>query len=122
MLAAKPERYSNKVMKKLYKPENEVDLALIKSIFDGEEIQYFVHNDHFGSLEIGPKINLYNAKMIMVPEDQYEKAKELLEDYLCNINEKSENSNLQYSIKDKIRMVIETILFAWFIPGKRRKM
>ena len=109
-------------MKKLYKPENEVDLALIKSIFDSEEIEYFVHNDHFGSLEIGPKINLYNAKMIMVPEDQYETAKELLENYLRNINEESGNSNLHYSIKDKIRVVIETILFAWFVPGKRRKM
>lgn len=108
-------------MKNLYSPKNEVELALIKSIFEGEDIHYFVHNDHFGSLEIGPQIELYNAKMIMVQEDQYERAKDILADFFSNINEDSVNSKSQYSLSDKIRMIIETILFAWFIPGKRCK-
>ena len=108
-------------MKNLYCPRNEVELALIKSIFEGEGIHYFVHNDHFGSLEIGPQIELYNAKMIMVHEDQYERAKDILSDFLSNIAEDSADSKPQYSLSDKIRMIIETILFTWFIPGKRRK-
>ena len=108
-------------MKNLYSPKNEVELALIKSVFEGEDIYYFVHNDHFGSLEIGPQIKLFNAKMIMVQEDQYERAKDILADFLGNIIEDSVISKAQYSLSDKIRMIIETILFTWFIPGKRRK-
>lgn len=45
-------------MKKLYSPNNDSELALIKSILDGEGIPYFVHNDHFGTLKVGPKIEL----------------------------------------------------------------
>ena len=108
-------------MKNLYRPKSEVELVLIKSIFEGEDIHYFVHNDHFGSLEIGPQIELYNAKMIMVHDDQYDRAKDILNDFLRNTIEDSVNSKSQYSLSDKIRMIIETILFTWFIPGKKRK-
>ena len=59
-------------MKKLYSPNNDSELALIKSILDGEGIQYFVHNDHFGTLKVGPRIELLNAKTIMVAEKHYE--------------------------------------------------
>ena len=65
-------------MKKLYSPENDSELAIIRSILDGEGIQYFVHNDHFGTLQVGPQIDLFNAKTIMVSEDQYERAKEIV--------------------------------------------
>jgi len=31
----------------------------------------------------------------------------------------SPNSESEYSLTDKIRMILETILFSWFIPGKK---
>ncbi len=105
----------------LYSPDNDVDLAIIKSIFEGEGIEYFVHNDHFGTLKIGPKIDLFNAKTIMVQEHQFEMAKELIDEFLENIKEAEAPHNHRYSWADKLRMVIETVLFTWFIPGKRRK-
>lgn len=109
-------------MKKLYKPENEMELSLLKSIFESEGIQYFVHNDHFGSLQIGPQIDLFNARMIMVPENQYAKAEELLSAYIRNTQEdKPENFKSQYSLAEKIRIIIEAILFGWFVPRKRKK-
>lgn len=109
-------------MKKLYKPENEVELSMIKSIFESEDVQYFVHNDHFGSMKIGPQIDMLNTKMVMVPEEQYTKAKELLTDYLGNIREEeTESFRSQYSLMDKIRMLIEAVIFGWFIPGKTKK-
>ncbi len=49
-------------MIKLYSPLSEVDLALIRGILEGDNISFYVHNDHFGSLRIGPAIKLYNAK------------------------------------------------------------
>jgi len=40
-------------MKNLFSPQSEADLFLIHSVLGGEEIPYFVHNDHFGFLRIG---------------------------------------------------------------------
>ena len=106
-------------MKKLYSPNNDSELALIKSILDGEGIPYFVHNDHFGTLKVGPKIELFNAKTIMVAEKDYEVSKEIVDDFLKNTQEDLAKTKSKYSIRDKIRMVIEAILFTWFIPGNR---
>ena len=92
---------------------------MIKSILDGEGIPYFVHNDHFGTLKVGPKIELFNAKTIMVAEKDYEVSKEIVDDFLKNTQEVLAKTKSKYSIRDKIRMVIEAILFTWFIPGNR---
>ncbi len=85
-------------MKKVFTPENEVDLCLLKSILASEGIDYFVLNDHFGSLYIGPQIPLYNARIIMVPDEQYSKAKSLVLDYLNNISEEKPESPPPVSI------------------------
>jgi hypothetical protein len=106
-------------MKKLYSPNNDSELALIKSILDGEGIPYFVHNDHFGTLKVGPKIELFNAKTIIVAYKDYEVSKEIVDDFLKNTQEVLAKTKSKYSIRDKIRMVIEAILFTWFIPGNR---
>lgn len=109
-------------MRKLYKPRNEVELSLIKSIFDGDNIHYFVHNDNFGSLKIGPQIDLFNARMIMVHEEHYDRASDLIADFLKNIEEDTDTTQSQYSLFDKIRMIIEVMLFSWFVPGKSKKV
>jgi Putative prokaryotic signal transducing protein len=102
----------------LYSPQNEIEMSMLKSILDSEGIRYFVRNDNFGSLEVGPHIGLFNAKMIEVQDDQYEKAKELLADYLEKTYEHNEEPLKKYSMFDKIRMVIEFFLFNWVMPGK----
>ncbi len=102
----------------LYSPQNEIESSLLKSILDSEGISYFVRNDNFGSLEVGPHIGLFNAKMIKVQDDQYEKAKELLTDYLEKTHQEIEEPLRKYSLFDKIRMVIEFLLFNWVMPGK----
>ena len=104
-------------MRKLYSPQNEAELAVIRSILEGEKIHFFVHNDHFGTMRTGPPIDLFNAKAIMVSEKHFERASEIISDYLNNV--KTEVFKSEYSLKDKIRMVIETLLFSWFIPGKK---
>ena len=107
-------------MLELYSPSNEVELALLKSILDAEEINYFVRNDNFGSLEIGPKIELFNKKMIVVQDDQYEKAKELVSDYLSATENEVEPSLKKYSVSDLVRMGIEFVMFGWIMPGRRK--
>jgi len=106
-------------MIKLYSPENESELALIKSLFEIEHINYYVLNDHFGTLKVGPKIDLYNAKTIYVSEEDLNFAKDILLDFLESTKNGNKPFKPQYSIPDKIRMVIEMLVFGWFIPGNR---
>ena len=109
-------------MIKIHSPRDEVELSIIKSILESEEVLFFVHNDNYGSLLTGPRIGLLNAKTIFVPEDSAEKARELISEYLKNTNEKAgpdDEEKPGYSVADKIRMVIESLIFGWFMPGKR---
>lgn len=92
----------------------------MKSILDAEDISYFVRNDNFGYLKAGPYIGLYNAKMIEVQDDQYERAKELLTDYFEKTKNKTEETFQEYSLFDKIRMFIEVLVFGWLMPGRTK--
>ena len=95
-----------------------MELSLLKSIFDGEGISYFVHNDHFGSLKIGPCIDLFNAKTIMVADHQFQEAEAILLDYLGRTRDET-SPPPPYPFFDRVRMVVEALLFSWFVPGKR---
>ena len=107
-------------MIKLYSPRDLAELALIESILEGEKIPYFIHNDHFGSLEVGPQIDIYNKKTIMVAEEYQKRAKELIDDYIETTRDDTAKIPA-YSLSDKLRIIFETLLFAWFIPGRHRK-
>jgi len=107
-------------MIKLYSPRNQAELALIESILEEDNIPYFIHNNHFGSLEIGPLIDIYNKKTIMIEEAHEERARELLQDYLTATKE-DRVPTPPYSIFDKIRVVFEVLFFFWFVPGRFRK-
>jgi hypothetical protein len=106
-------------MIKLYSPDSESELVVIKSLFNAEGINYFVLNDHFGTLKVGPKIDLLNAKIVYVSENDSELAKEILTDFLSNIRNGDETFQSKHSIPDKIRMVLEFLIFGWFMPGNR---
>jgi len=92
----------------------------LKSILDYEGISCFVRNDNSGSLEVGPRIGLFNAKMIEVQDDQYERAKELLADSFEKTKKQMEEPVRESSLFDKLRMVIEVLLFGWLMPGRTK--
>jgi hypothetical protein len=109
-------------MIKIFTPENDVQLAMLKGIFESEEIHFFVHNDNFGSMRPGIRIALFNKKTIMVHEQDLDRAQEILRNFLGNIEETEpvpEPGSSNYSFLDKCRMVIEALLFCWIMPGKR---
>ena len=107
-------------MIKLFTPENDVQLAMLKGIFESEGIHFFVHNDNFGSMRPGIRIALFNKKTIMVHDQDLDRAQEILRNFLGNIAEtEPEASPSDYSFLDKCRMVIEAFLFGWIMPGKR---
>jgi len=58
-------------MRKVFAAENEVDLAIVRGLLEEADIRYFVRNDHFGSLHVGPMVPLLNEKTVMVaPKDE----------------------------------------------------
>ncbi len=62
---------------KLIEPQDEGELALIKSLLDGNNIRYFVHNEHFGSLYPGLSLP-FNRRVVMVEESDLGRAGTLL--------------------------------------------
>lgn len=101
----------------LYSPENEMEVLLLKSILDDSGIDFFVKNDAFGSLTVGPQIAHYNRKTILVAEDQLDEAREVLVGFL---EKTSHRPHAPYRLRDKVRMVFEVLLFGWIMPGRRR--
>jgi len=104
-------------MIKIYSPNDELELSMIRGVFDTEGVSYFVHNDNFGSMRVGPQIDLLNKKTIMVASEDVGRAKEIISNLLeRRLLEEEE----QYSIGQKLRMILETIIFWWFIPRRKR--
>ena len=64
-------------MVKLIEPYDEGELALIKSLLEGNGIRYFVQNEHFGSLYPGLALP-FNARVVMVDESDIGRAGTLL--------------------------------------------
>ena len=67
-------------MEKLLECHDEGDLSIIKSLLDANGIEYFVQNEHFGSLYPGISMS-FNARIIMVPEVELERAQTLLSQF-----------------------------------------
>ncbi|HEX2163011.1 MAG TPA: DUF2007 domain-containing protein [Thermoanaerobaculia bacterium] len=69
-------------MVQLYSPRNEPELLLLRSVFDDAGIRYFVRNDTFGSLYLGPHVEAYNRKIVCVSEVELDEASALLGEFL----------------------------------------
>jgi len=106
-------------MVNIYIPDNEIELAFIKGILDGEHIPYFVRSDHFGTMLVGLQIPMYNQKAVLVDERYAKRASELIKDFLEKIRAEDETTiGPRYSLVEKLRMFVETFAFGWTVPRK----
>ena len=64
-------------MVKLVEPQSEGELALIKSLLEGNGIRYYVQNEFFGGLYPGLSLP-FNRRAVMVEERELERAGILL--------------------------------------------
>jgi hypothetical protein len=106
------------MMKKVYSAKNESELAVLRSVLDAEGIPCFVHNEMFGSILIGPQIDNYNAKSILVPDELEERARDIVAQFET---EHPSDDSAPITLRDRLRMVLEVGLFSWFIPGRSKK-
>lgn len=65
---------------KVYTTPKAGEIAIIKSILDSQKISYFIKGENFGTL-YGPADGL-SSMDIMVREDNFEDAKELLKEFV----------------------------------------
>lgn len=105
----------------LHCPRGEADLLLFRSVLDGAGILYFVKGDHFGSLTVGPTIDHYNKKTIFVHPEDHEEAAALLAEFLAKTGGPHLSATPDLRPRDVVRMVLEVLLFGWFLPGRRHR-
>ena len=103
-------------MEKIFDPQNEAELAVVKSLFEAEGIQYFVQNDNFGSILVGPQISNYNVKTILVPGEYADRAR----DIVAELRKRDTRIESTTTFADRLRMIFETAIFSWFVPGRHR--
>jgi len=65
---------------KVYSTPTQGEIAIIKSILDAHNIPYYIKGENFGTL-YGPADGL-SSMDIMVREDNFEDAKELLKEFI----------------------------------------
>lgn len=108
-------------MVELHRPRGEAELLLFRSVLDGAGIVYFVKGDAFGSLTVGPTIDHYNQKTIFVHRADHEEAGALLAEFLAKTAEPRRAAARDLRARDVVRMVLEVLLFGWFMPGRRHR-
>lgn len=103
----------------ILQPQTETELAIALSILEAHGIETFVHGQHFGSLFPGLQIESYNTRTVMVPEECANEAREALAESPTSGSPSAET--LQMPVLDRVRVVLEAVLFGWFVPGGRSR-
>jgi len=93
---------------------------MIRGLLESEGVDFYVHNDHYGSMEVGPRIDLINKKTVMVAPEDADRARQIITDFLGNSTPEETGEVRQHTFAQKCRMILEAVLFCWFIPGRKR--
>ena len=104
-------------MKKLYIPSNESELVFIKSVLEAEEVPFYVQNDNFGSLYSGAYMNYFNAKTVMVPEEYYEDAKQIIQSVIKDAEFLDIEDKEPPQISDLFKNLISLLTLGLYSPG-----
>lgn len=102
----------------ILQPQTEAELAIALAVLEANEIESFVHGQYFGSLFPGLQIDSYNTRSILVPEERAEEAREALAETIATDEPATHPVPMRF--RDKLRIVLEAVLFGWFVPGGRR--
>jgi hypothetical protein len=103
---------------RVFSPQSESEVLVATALLEAHHIPTFVHNRGIGSMLPGIQINAYNTQSIMVAEEHAADAVELLAELKQSV---PAGSAAPLPLRDKIRIVLEGLLFGWFVPGSRKK-
>ena len=89
-------------MVQLYSPRNEPDLLILRSLFDDAGLRYYVRNDSFGSLYLGPHVEAYNRKILCVAESDVDDATALLGEFLERTGRERDAAPRRHNLFDRL--------------------
>ncbi|MGB2690966.1 MAG: DUF2007 domain-containing protein [Thermodesulfobacteriota bacterium] len=107
-------------MKKLYIPANESELVFLKSVLEADGVPFYVLNDNFGSLYSGAYMSFFNAKTVMVPEDYYDDAKEIISSVIKDAEFVENREEEALGLWDIIERLISFFTLGLYSPSNEK--
>lgn len=108
-------------MKRLYTPSDESELVFLKSMFEASGMPYYVQNEHFGSMYSGSFMSSLNAKTIMVPDDIFDDAKDLILSVNASAVFEDERGGGGDGGEGPLEALLKYLPIGWLFPGSGRK-
>ena len=99
----------------LYFPDSHAETSHIESELIAAGIPYFIQNRYLGDLLPGPQLPWYNERRIFVPGELLEEAFEVVQ----TTRIEQGFSTATKSWRQLPRLILETVIFGWFVPGDR---
>ena len=104
-------------MRKIYSPTSESELIFLQSLLQAHDVPYVIDQGGFGAALPGLYIDHYTRKWITVPDTEVERARQLIHEHLST--GVGPDGSEEMGLLDKLRIVVEAVLFGWFVPGRR---
>jgi len=102
---------------RVFSPQSESEVLVAAALLEAHQIPAFIHNRGIGSILPGVQINAYNTQSILVPEENLSDAVELL----AQLKEQPREAVAPLQLRDKVRVLLETLFLGWFVPGSRSR-
>jgi hypothetical protein len=88
---------------------NQFDLMFVKSLFQSEQIPYYIESEHASRIRPGMQIGSFGSANVYILDEDYNDAVKIVEEYR---NNKTKN----YKEKITIRKPVEVLVGAWPVP------
>lgn len=98
-------------------PTDDMELLFIRMALEAEGIQFMVVGDGFGSLYPGVQLAMFNERPVRVPASDVDRAVEVIDEVRKDFDPVSSD----LAATSKLRIVLEAVLFGWFVPGGQRR-
>ena len=98
-------------------PDSYSETAHLEGAFVAAGIPTFVQNRYIGDLLPGPQLPWYNDRRSFIPAEYIEEAEQIVR--AVRLDHGFEESSVSW--QQTVRLVAETLIFGWFVPGDRNR-
>lgn len=94
-----------------------MELLFIRMALEADGIPFLIVGDGFGSLYPGVQVPIFNERPVRVRVSDRNRAIEVIGEARKDFDPVSSG----LSARSKLRILVETIIFGWFVPGGKRR-
>jgi hypothetical protein len=106
------------VLVRVSSPRSESEVFVATALLEAHHTPTFAHDRGIARMLPGIQINAYNTRSSMVSEEHVTVAVELLSELK---RQERTGATTRLPLRDRVRSVLEGLLFGWFVPGSRAK-